>query len=83
MCLSIGAPKNNKFSICVKWKIYYFRCSKIWAHCSIIIMCQNIGTPNKYHFPFGTNGKVVLLGVPTLKHLRVPLVLELEFSLLK
>ena len=24
MCLSIGTPKNNKFSICTKWKIYYF-----------------------------------------------------------
>ena len=24
MCLSIGTPKNNKFSICFKWKIYYF-----------------------------------------------------------
>ena len=24
MCLSIGTPKNNKFSICSKWKIYYF-----------------------------------------------------------
>ena len=22
MCLSIGTPKNNKFSICSKWKIY-------------------------------------------------------------
>ena len=24
MCLSIGTPKNNKFSICSKWKIRYF-----------------------------------------------------------
>ena len=24
MCLSIGTPKDNKFSICSKWKIYYF-----------------------------------------------------------
>ena len=23
MCLSIGTPKNNKFSICSKWKINY------------------------------------------------------------
>ena len=23
-CLSIGTPKNNKFSICSKWKINYF-----------------------------------------------------------
>ena len=31
-------------------------------------MCLNIGTPNNHHFPFGTNGKVVVLGVPILKH---------------
>ena len=24
MCVSIGTPKNNKFSICSKWKIHYF-----------------------------------------------------------
>ena len=35
------------------------------------MMCLNIGTPNKHHFPFGTNGKVVVLGVPILKHFRV------------
>ena len=29
-------------------------------------MCLNIGTPNNYHFPFGTNGKVVVFGVPIL-----------------
>ena len=33
-------------------------------------MYLNIGTPNNYHFPFGTNGKVVVLGVPILKHSR-------------
>ena len=34
-------------------------------------MCLNIGTPNNHHFPFGTNEKVVVLGVPILKHFRV------------
>ena len=29
MCLSIATPINNKFSICLKWKINYFRCPKI------------------------------------------------------
>ena len=29
MCLSIGTPKNNKFSICSKWKIHYFQVSQI------------------------------------------------------
>ena len=28
MCLSIGTPKNNKFSICSKWKIFYFKVSQ-------------------------------------------------------
>ena len=27
-CLSIGTPKNNKFSICPKWKIHYFQVSQ-------------------------------------------------------
>ena len=38
------------------------------ANYSLIIMCSIIGTPNNHHFPFGTNGKVVVLGVPILKH---------------
>ena len=70
MCLSIGTPKNNKFSIC----------SKIWAHYSLIIMGLNIGTPNNHHFPFGTNGKVVVCGVPILKHFRVCSDPSLELS---
>ena len=47
------------------------RCPKIWAHYSLIVMCLNIGIPNNYHNPFGTNGKEVVLGVPILKHFRV------------
>ena len=31
----------------------------------------NIGTPKTIHFPFGTNGKLMVLGVPILKHFRV------------
>ena len=34
-------------------------------------MCLNIRTPNNHHFSFGTDGKVVVLGVPILKHFRV------------
>ena len=34
-------------------------------------MSSNIRTPNNHLFPFGTNGKVVVLGVPILKHFRV------------
>ena len=73
LCLSIGTPKKNKFSICSKWKIYYILVSQNLGNYSLIyiIMCLNIGTPNNHHFPFGTNGKVVVLGVPILKHFMV------------
>ena len=37
MSLSIGTSKNNKFSICSKWKIYYFSVS------------QYLGTLQPYH----------------------------------
>ena len=54
-------------------KFIIFRCPKIWVYYSLIIMCLNIGSPNNHHFPFGTNGKVLVLGVPILKHFRVPM----------
>ena len=67
MCLSIGTPfvPNGKLNI--------FRCPKIWAHYSLIVMCLNIGTPNYHHFPFGINEKVVMLCVPIRRHFRVVL----------
>ena len=34
-------------------------------------MGLNIGTSDNHHFLFGVNGKVVVLGVPILKHIRV------------
>ena len=40
MCLSIGTPKNNKFSICPKWKIHYFQVS------------QNLGRVQPHYNPF-------------------------------
>ena len=48
ICLSIGTPTSNKFSTCSKCKINYFRCPKIWADNSLIIMCSNIGTPENH-----------------------------------
>ena len=63
--------ENNKFFICSKWKINYFRCPKIWAHCSLIVMCLNNGAPKSHHFPFGTNKTEEVLGVPILKNFRV------------
>ena len=34
-------------------------------------MCSNIGTPKTINFPFGTNGKIMVLGVSILQHFRV------------
>ena len=34
-------------------------------------MCLNIGTPKNINFPFQTNGKLMALSVPILKHFRV------------
>ena len=35
-------------------------------------MCLNTGTPKNINFSFETNGKLMALGVPILKHFRVP-----------
>ena len=34
-------------------------------------MCLNTGTPKNINFSFQTNGKLMALGVPVLKHFRV------------
>ena len=34
-------------------------------------MCLNTGTPKNIDFSFETNGKLMALGVPILKHFRV------------
>ena len=52
-------------------KLIIFRCPKIWAYYSLIVMCLNIRIPNNHHFLFGTNEKVVVLDVPIRRHIRV------------
>ena len=47
----------------------------MWVHYSLIIKYLNIGIPNNHHFPYG---KVVVLGVPILKHFTVPLRLQVK-----
>ena len=37
----------------------------------LTLLCLDIGTPKIVNFPFGTNGKLMVLGVPILKHFRV------------
>ena len=60
-----------KFRFVLNQKLIIFGCPKIWAHYSLIIMCSNIGTSKTINFPFGTNGKLMVLGVPILKLFRV------------
>ena len=40
-------------------------------------MCLNTGTPKNINFSFETNGKLMALGVPILKHFRVVSFLDL------
>ena len=72
MCLSIGTPKNNEFSIVPNGNLIIFRCSKFWTNYSLTMIGLNIGTPKKIiNFPFGTNGNSVILSVPIFEHFRV------------
>ena len=47
------------------------------------VMCLSIGTPKIINFPFGTNGKLSILGVPIFKHIRVMLKSEEINNLLR
>ena len=38
LCLNSGTPENNEFSICDKWKIYYFLGVPILKHIRVICM---------------------------------------------
>ena len=60
-----------KFPFVLNLKLIIFGCPKILAHYSLMIMCLNIGTSKTINFPFGTHGKLMVLGVPILKHFRV------------
>ena len=71
MCLSIGTPKNNKFSICKNNKFFICPKRKISAEYSLIVICSNIETSKNQIITFGTNGKLMFLGVPILRHFRV------------
>ena len=62
MGLSIGHLKIIK-SICSKWKINYFYVSQN--------RLKILGHLNTINFPFGTNGKLMVLSVPILRHFRV------------
>ena len=46
-----------------------FRCPNISAHYSYAVISLNFGTPKMINFPFGTNGKLINLGIPIHKHI--------------
>ena len=48
-----------------------FRCPNIQAYHNYAVICLNFGTPKMINFPFGTNGKLIILVVPILKHITV------------
>ena len=47
------------------------------------LLCLNIGTPKTINFPFWTNGKLIVVGVPIFEHFRVLYLFcyEMGFSL--
>ena len=48
-----------------------FRSLNIQAHYNEAGIYLNLGHLKIMNFPFGTNGKFIILGVPILKHIRV------------
>ena len=40
-------------------------------HCDLYFMVHNIGTPKTINFPFGTNEKLMVLGIPILMNFGV------------
>ena len=76
----LGHLEIINFPFVPNGELFLFRCFKICAHYSLIILCLNIGTPKNYHFLFGKNENVVVLAVPILKHFRVDSFRKLLFS---
>ena len=46
-------------------------CPNIQAHHNETVLCLKFGHLKIMNFPFGTNGKLMILGAPILKHFRV------------
>ena len=49
----------------------YYGCKQQHIHLHTVntLKCVSIGTPKTINFPFGTNGKLMILGVPIFKHI--------------
>ena len=50
-------------------KIFRLQVSSVLVSASTL-KCLSIGTPKAINFPFGINGKLMVLGVPILEHIR-------------
>ena len=57
-CLSIGAPKIIKFSICLNWKINGFRCPNFQALYYEAVFYLNFGTPKTNDFSIWNKWKI-------------------------
>ena len=55
-----------------------FRCPNIQAHFNEAVIYLNFGTPKTINFPFVSNGKLMVLGVPTFKRHLKPLIFILS-----
>ena len=54
--------------------LLFFGVPKFGQNYSLNILGLNTGTPKTIDFPFGTNGKSMILSVPILKHFRVEMI---------
>ena len=70
MLIVLGCLKIN-FPFVPNGKLIIFRCPKILANYSLTIIGFIIGIPKIVNFPFGTNGKTMVLSVQIFKHFSV------------
>ena len=66
MCLVLGHLIAINFPFVSNVKLTIFRCPKIWAHYSLIIMCSNIGTPKIINFSIWDKWKINGIRCPNI-----------------
>ena len=66
MVLRVSILKH--FRVAVLRNRYYFSAGD--GGSGVTLICLNIGTAKTVNFSFGTNEKVMVLGVPVLEHIR-------------
>ena len=80
-CLSIGTPKAINFPFLSNEKLLFFNYPNIQAHCNEAVLCLNFGTPENNEFSIWNKWKIYyFLGVPILKHIRVPFLCRCGFG---